>query len=76
MAKSSERFNIFGETPEQVLERYASENALLLKALKLALPYVQKVAATAPTELERVRRQRQAASDAAALVSIIQTVEG
>jgi hypothetical protein len=43
----------------------------LIAALKLALPYVEKVAATAPTEMERQRRQRQACKDAEAIRAIL-----
>jgi hypothetical protein len=36
----------------------------LLEALKLALPYVEKIAATAPTEYGRMKRRLQAVGDA------------
>jgi hypothetical protein len=48
----------------------------LLAMLKLALPYVEKVAATAPTEMARQQRQRQASKDAAAIRALIAKVEG
>ena len=60
-------------------ERQASEVALLdkgvLEALRVALSYVEKVAATAPTEPARVRRQRQAAGDALMTCRVIAAVE-
>lgn len=43
----------------------------LLSALKLALPYVQKVAATAPTEYGRMQRQMQAVKDVRAIQEAI-----
>lgn len=39
--------------------------ATLYRALTLALPYLEKVAAMEPTEPARVRRQRQAVADLA-----------
>lgn len=47
----------------------------LLAALKLALPYVQKVAATIPTEMMRQQRQRQACADVAKIRAAIAAAE-
>jgi len=48
----------------------------LLATLKLALPYVQKIAATMPTEMERQRRQQQAVKDVATIKAAITKAEG
>ena len=47
-----------------------------LAALRRALPYVQKVAATAPTEPERMQRQRQAVIDLSTVNAAIAYAEG
>jgi hypothetical protein len=43
----------------------------LLTALKLALPYVRKVAATAPTEMNRQQRQVEAVKAVRAIEAAI-----
>lgn len=48
----------------------------LVAALKLALPYAQRVAATAPTEPARMQRQIQARRDVDAIQVAIANVEG
>lgn len=47
----------------------------LLKALELALPYVQKVSATAPTEYSRMVRQRQAVKDVETIRAAIEAAK-
>lgn len=47
----------------------------VLAALKLALPYVEKVAATVPFEMNRQMRQRQAVKDAATIRKAIAELE-
>lgn len=37
----SERFNIFGETPEQVIERLQKTNAALVEIAKAALTFAE-----------------------------------
>lgn len=49
-------------TREATLLIVASTN--LLAALKCALPYVDRIAETAPTEMNRLRRQREAVAHA------------
>lgn len=48
----------------------------LLAALKTALPYAQKVAATAPTEPARIERQRKAVKAVSAICAAIAHAEG
>lgn len=48
----------------------------LERLLCLALPYVQKIAATAPTEMARQQRQREAVKDAAAIKAALLAHEG
>jgi hypothetical protein len=43
----------------------------MLTALKLALPYVQRVAATAPTEMGRMQRQIEAVRAVRAIEAVI-----
>lgn len=47
----------------------------LIEALKVALPYVERVAATAPTEPSRLHRRRQAAADAAMIRNLLAAVQ-
>ena len=47
----------------------------LMTALKAALPYVQRVADTAPTEMMRQQRQREAVALARSIRAIIAEVE-
>jgi len=50
-------------------------NADLLAALKAALPYVEKVADTAPTEMIRQQRQREAVKLARSIQATIASAE-
>jgi hypothetical protein len=43
----------------------------LIDALRTALPYVERIAATAPTEMNRQRRQQEAARDARVIREIL-----
>ena len=43
----------------------AAENKRLREALAIALPYVEKVAATMPTEMNRMQRRNEARNHAA-----------
>ena len=50
-------------------------NTELLAALRMALTYVQKVAATSPTNPDRATRQRQAVRDVAKIQRLIAKAE-
>lgn len=43
----------------------------LIAALRTALPYVERIAATAPTEMNRQQRQRQAVRDAEMIRAVL-----
>jgi hypothetical protein len=47
----------------------------LIAALRLALPYVQKVASTAPTTFSREQRRLQACKDARAIQAVLAQAE-
>lgn len=47
----------------------------LLNALKVALPYVERVAATQPFEMNRQQRQRQAIADLVVIRAAIAEAE-
>lgn len=53
------------------MEETKQETDEMLAALNLALPYVQRVAATAPTTLSRMERQLRASKDVAAIRAVI-----
>ena len=48
----------------------------LAAALRLARPYVQRVAETAPTEMNRQKRQQQAIKDLRAIDELLAKAEG
>jgi len=60
----------------QGIVRAVNDHADLVAMLKMALPYVERVAATAPTEYGRQVRQRQACRDADAIRAAIAKTGG
>lgn len=48
----------------------------MLNALRMAIPYIEKVASTSPTEPARIARQLRAAKDVTVIRTIIAKVEG
>jgi len=60
----------------QQLQEAEAERDELLAALKISLSYVEKVAATRPTEMTRAQRKFQAVRDADAIRAAISEVEG
>ncbi len=48
----------------------------LIEALKIALPYIKKVAATQPTEMGRAQRKFQAVKDVEKIAGLIAVLSG
>jgi hypothetical protein len=68
----------FGTSPEQARHDAYLIGAApdLYAALALALPYVQKVSATSPTEPTRMQRQMKASCDATMIVNVLAKARG